>query len=266
MTMGQRIRQARLEAGLSQRQLAGQMMTRNMLSALEHDGANPSVGTLKYLSEKLCKPISYFLGEDFPEVREMELARRSYEAADYETCLEVLGGLGEPAFLPERKLLQSLCLLEMAEKARQAGKLPYSRQLLSQCRTAMGECPYLKAELERKWLIASALASGEKEMAAYGAKIPADDAAILLRCIGALERGDYRMAQCLLETADRKDSVHWHSLQAEVYFRQAEYGKAVQYYHKAESAAPEKYREKLEICYRELGDYKRAYEYACKQR
>ena len=36
MTMGQRILAARLAAGLSQRELAGEEITRNMLSSLDH--------------------------------------------------------------------------------------------------------------------------------------------------------------------------------------------------------------------------------------
>ena len=64
MTMGQRILAARLAAGLSQRELAGEEITRNMLSSLEHDTANPSVATLRYLAGRLGRPVSYFLGED----------------------------------------------------------------------------------------------------------------------------------------------------------------------------------------------------------
>ena len=59
MTLGQRIAQARQEAGLSQRQLAGDAITRNMLSCLEHDTAAPSLATLRYLSERLGKPVSW---------------------------------------------------------------------------------------------------------------------------------------------------------------------------------------------------------------
>ena len=36
MTIGQRLKQARLEAGLSQRQLCGDTITRNMLSLIEN--------------------------------------------------------------------------------------------------------------------------------------------------------------------------------------------------------------------------------------
>ena len=57
MTIGQRILTARQEAGLSQRQLAGESITRNMLSAIEHDKAKPSLDTLQYLSGVLGKPV-----------------------------------------------------------------------------------------------------------------------------------------------------------------------------------------------------------------
>ena len=39
--LGQRIRQARQEAGLSQRQLCGETITRNMLSQIESGKARP---------------------------------------------------------------------------------------------------------------------------------------------------------------------------------------------------------------------------------
>lgn len=41
MSLGERLRQARLEAGLSQRQLCGERITRNMLSQLESGAASP---------------------------------------------------------------------------------------------------------------------------------------------------------------------------------------------------------------------------------
>mgnify|MGYP002509001940 CR=1 FL=1 len=61
MTLGQKLRQAREEAGLSQRQPAGTEMTRDMLSQLEHDTARPSMRSLCYLAGRLGKSVSYFL-------------------------------------------------------------------------------------------------------------------------------------------------------------------------------------------------------------
>ena len=61
MEIGMRIKQARLEMGLSQRQLCGDVITRNMLSLIESGKAKPSMDTLSYLAEKLGKPMGYFL-------------------------------------------------------------------------------------------------------------------------------------------------------------------------------------------------------------
>ena len=61
MELGEKIRAARLGAGLSQRQLCGEEITRNMLSLIENGSARPSMKTLEYLARKLGKPLSYFL-------------------------------------------------------------------------------------------------------------------------------------------------------------------------------------------------------------
>ena len=46
MTLGQKLRQTRLSKGLSQSQVAGGCVTRNMLSQIENDQASPSMRTL----------------------------------------------------------------------------------------------------------------------------------------------------------------------------------------------------------------------------
>ena len=46
MSLGEKLRQARLEAGLSQRALCGEEITRNMLSRIENGAAQPSMRTL----------------------------------------------------------------------------------------------------------------------------------------------------------------------------------------------------------------------------
>ena len=47
MTLGEKIRQVRLERGLTQEQLAGDRITRNQLSQIENDLAQPSMRTLE---------------------------------------------------------------------------------------------------------------------------------------------------------------------------------------------------------------------------
>lgn len=61
MELGEKLKQARLAAGLSQRQLCGSEITRNMLSQIENGSARPSMATLRYLADRLEKPLSWFL-------------------------------------------------------------------------------------------------------------------------------------------------------------------------------------------------------------
>jgi transcriptional regulator with XRE-family HTH domain len=79
MQLSERIKQARLEMGLSQRQLCGQTITRNMLSLIESGKARPSMDTLAYFAKVLGKPMGYFLEEQAvtsPNQQVMEQAEK----------------------------------------------------------------------------------------------------------------------------------------------------------------------------------------------
>ena len=78
MELAQKLKQARLDAGLSQKAICGDRITRNMLSQIENGSARPSMETLRYLAGQLGKPISYFLEDDAvtsPNQTLMEQAR-----------------------------------------------------------------------------------------------------------------------------------------------------------------------------------------------
>ena len=81
MELGEKLLKARLEAGLSQRQLCGEVITRNMLSQIEHGTARPSMETLRYLASRLEKPISYFLEEGL-DTAPLEALRQLQKAED----------------------------------------------------------------------------------------------------------------------------------------------------------------------------------------
>lgn len=86
MELGERLRQARLEAGLSQRQLCGDAITRNMLSLIESGKASPSMATLQYLSARLGKSVGYFLEEKGEICRNaacMEAARNAFSQKNW---------------------------------------------------------------------------------------------------------------------------------------------------------------------------------------
>ena len=73
-----------------------------------------------------------------------------------------------------------------------------------------------------------------------------------------------RCAQLLLAAEDWS-SPEWNLLMGKLRMRQKAWLEAAECLQIAETAYPEAVA-LLEACFRELGDYKRAYEYACKQR
>lgn len=91
--IGQRIREARQRAGLTQQQLAGERYTKAYVSALETGIARPSMVALRYLSERLGLPASHFIDEAHPVWTRLEVDMRLAsgdwtEAADgYRTLL-----------------------------------------------------------------------------------------------------------------------------------------------------------------------------------
>lgn len=239
MTMGQRILAARLAAGLSQRELAGEEITRNMLSSLEHDAANPSVATLRYLSQRLGKPIGYFLGEDGPSQ-----AIAAFETGDYRRCRELLSG-------EERRWLEPIARLREADAAIEAGRIPYARELLDGLDGR--DCPLFGPESERKAAIL-------RNRCGNFVTIPEDDG-LLLKAESALASGHPQDAERYLAACDRREA-QWEYLMAQCRFRDGDYAAARDHYHRCEDRFD--VRARLEICYRELEDYKMAYFYAKK--
>ena len=89
MTLGQKLRELRLAQKLTQKELAGDFITRNMLSQIENDSATPSIKTIEYLAEKLKKPVSYFMDKEEKSHSHMiEELMEIYEEGKYMECLD----------------------------------------------------------------------------------------------------------------------------------------------------------------------------------
>lgn len=59
--LGRKIKEARLAKKMTQSDVAGDFITRNMLSQIESGAANPSLKTLEYLTSVLDIPIQTLL-------------------------------------------------------------------------------------------------------------------------------------------------------------------------------------------------------------
>ena len=269
MELGKRLKQARLEMGLSQRQLCGEKITRNMLSQIENGSARPSVPTLEYLAKKLNKPISYFLEDQAvtsPNQQVMALARQAFSNQNYGEIPALLEDYQAPdeVFDGEKYLLEALSKIPLARQAFDQGKTLYAKALLEQAKQA-GECtPYFTAATERQRILT--LYQLQPQLAAeLESLLPVDDREQLLRAEAALSAKEYARCGNILD-GSLSSSPRWQLLRGQAALGLKDYPKAIACFLRAEGAYPNQCAKALEFCYRETEDYKQAYYYACKQR
>ena len=264
MELGQKLKAARLEANLSQRQLCDGIVTRNMLSQIENGAAHPSMDTLRHFAARLGKSISYFLEDEAvtsPNQTVMESARKCFKSADFAAVLTGLEDYHspDPIFDEEFYLLLTLSSMALAKAAIAENRLPYAENLLEQAAEAGTHTAYFTPELERERLLLLAQTTAMVEL-------PADDRELLLRAEMALSKGDFGRCLQILDAAENQTAPKWQLLRGEACFSAGDYASAAQYLTLAEESYPNQTIPKLEICYRELKIYEKAYEYACKQR
>ena len=88
MNIGNKIRALRIQRGLTQKQLAGELITRNMLSQIENGTALPSIGSLLYIAERLDVSPAYFFDEsERPQGESESMLCSLYNEGEYEKCI-----------------------------------------------------------------------------------------------------------------------------------------------------------------------------------
>ena len=262
MELGEKLRRARQEAGLSQRQLCGDTITRNMLSQIEHGTARPSMETLRVLASRLGKPVGFFLDEDAvvsPNYDLMERARK----ADPVQSWQILKNFQQPdpVLEWEWKCRSFLAGLAAAQKALEDGKFLYAQQLLEE----VAEFDHGIRMLERQRLLLLAAIPGGDLLKSVE-KLPSLDEELLLRAEAALAGKNSDRVIDLLSAMEDRENPQRNLLLGQARMQQKKYRLAADCLQKAESAYPQRCIPLLEECFRELGDFKRAYIYACKRR
>lgn len=265
MDLGQALRQARLDSGMSQRELCGNKISRNMLSQIENGTAHPSMETLTYLAEKLGKPVGYFLDEPTPTSPNHALidqARAAFTAGNYGLTLSLLTQYqpDDPVFDWEYYLLEAQCCLELATTAIQKGHTAHAAQLLDRAALAGEQTPYYNDATRRQRLLLLCRVSKENS------PLPSDDDALLVRASIAISEGDARRALQYLDAAENKTATEWFFLRGKACLAIEKYADALPCLKAAEEYRPKECTTMLEQCYRELGDFKGAYFYSCKRK
>ena len=262
MELGQRLRQARQAAGLSQRQLCGDTITRNMLSQIENGTARPSMQTLEVLAERLGKPLSWFLDENTVLSGNTERIRQGRAAlAAGAPLLPILGDYAapDPVYDPEYRFLLWTGLLREAEAALETDRPIYARELLCRAEALEQEQPLAAfPELSARRLALLSRAEPIRRIS-----FPSLDTQLLLRAEAA---EDPARAAALLDACEDWESPRWNLLRGKCYVSAGCWAEAERCLHKAEAAFPKETAPLLERCCKEQGNFEGAYFYACRQR
>ena len=132
MIIGQKIKNLRIAKMLTQQELAGDSITRNMLSRIENGFAQPSLQTLMYISEKLGVPAGYLLAEEdedfsYKKLIGMPEVMRAFHAGEWQICMDLclsLGGVDD-----EINYILALCMYNCAKELFASGELRLSAQM-----------------------------------------------------------------------------------------------------------------------------------------
>lgn len=263
MELAQRIKTARLEAGYSQRQLCGDVITRNMLSLIESGKARPSMDTLRHFAQVLGKPMSYFLEEDAvtsPNQTIMQQAETAYASGDFSAVLPLLEQYRAPdaVFDQTRYLLEVLTCEALAERAISDGKKAYALNLLNRAETAAKKTAYAPDSGRRavlRWQAEPTSAASARLRMTEG---------LMLRADAAIQEKAYARAVRILDAAE-DTPPQWHLYRGIAALHLNDLQAAVSHLHAAEADYPAETVSLLEQAYLQMGDYRKAYEYAKKQ-
>lgn len=117
--LGKRIKEARMAKKMTQAEVVGSFITRNMLSQIESGTATPSVNTLEYLSRVLEVPMTYLMpaeadGECTDCAALLTYAKQLFFSGEYEQIIELKDSTG--TLEDEFNAIKAKAYLELAEK------------------------------------------------------------------------------------------------------------------------------------------------------
>jgi len=280
MNIGEKIRELRLAKLMTQSELVGSHMTRNMLSCIENGTANPSLSTILYIANRLNVPAGFLLAEEGDEIvyRKMNSfanIKSAYTAGDLRGCRSLcLSGCPEPD--DEISLLLADCDAGIAAEEFWHGRLRSScrffDEALSYAERTMLRTDHIEAQarvffgyMQR---ISATLYSDVLDEEKPIELVLATDFAVYTEALEALDGGERRPAERFLERFGETGFFGKH-LHARLYMEDGNHQDAKQLLQDL-LKGDEPLNEiglysvicELEICCRETEDYKGAYTYA----
>ena len=284
MNIGERIRELRISKLMTQADLAGDRITRNMLSCIENGSANPSLSTIIYIAGRLGVPAGFLLAEQGDEMAYRKMSnlsniKKAYTTGDVQSCRSLcLSGCPEPD--DEISLLLANCDAEIAAEEFWSGRLRSScrffDEALSYAEKTIYSTDAIEAEIRVYFRFMERISHTlYSDLLDEGKALSVKSNSIIsqyLDALDALDNGDVTVAEALINqlTQSGSNSFFEAHLQSKLLIVQKNYKQAYRALQQLlqDSGTPLNKIElytvlgDLEICCREDEDYKNAYRYA----
>lgn len=281
MTIGEKIKKIRTSKLMTQSELVGTEITRNMLSRIENGAANPSLETVRYIASRLNVSPGFLLAEDedekiylkFNEIRDI---KKAYMSEDYRICRDMCLN-AESADDDEVGMILAECNLAIAIEEFNGGNLRRACEYFDEALNGCGRTLYrtdsvvaVSAVYFRYMRRISPTVSSnvieETEANIYPALI--DDFCRYATVLDRQDRGD-GSEQPLLSELQQRESPYAVHLEVGELLKGGRYSEAYELLRGlllSDFPIPEPMLYfifcDLEICCRELQDFKGAYEYS----
>ena len=277
MTVGEKIKKLRTAKLMTQNELAGSEITRNMLSQIENGQATPSLTTIKYLASRLNVSAGYLLAEAADELlyqkyNEITGIKKTYLSGDYRICRDAC--LSSSCLDDDEvRLILSECCLGIGIEEFNLGNLRTSCEFLDEaienCSATIYNTVHVIAEATSYFRymrrISQTVGSGvidEYEVSVF----PALNEKFPLYAY-TLEEEERELTEAVMKDYDMDDDIYSLHLSARRLMRSRKFGNAyekLRHILVGQSAVPIPMLyfifSDLEICCKECGDYKGAYE------
>lgn len=284
MKIGEKIKNLRMSKMMTQAELVGDGITRNMLSRIENGTALPSLSTLIYIAGRLNVPAGYLIAEEdnelmYRKIGCMDNIRRAYSAGEYRLCRAICLRELEQTDDETALILAESCLA-VAKDEMFSGKLRAACAYLDEALMYASKTVYTTSHITSciavyfKYLgekISNTLYSmqdlpqdGCAPMLAFG-----DDFCRYICAVENIESGKNDLAEMISHTYSASAAYYTDCINACVLMSEKMYLDAARLFRSVLSSDDSignlllfDIMSRLEICTRETGDYKSAYELA----
>ncbi len=284
MKIGAKIKSVRKHKGMTQAELAGDYITRNMLSRIETDDAIPSIPTLMYLAEKLDVSPGYFLcdADDENNVDYIKLSiiadiRKAYIEKNYRACINICDDLD----YADNEIAYALakCCIKGAQEEYFHGRFMSASDFISHALKATAITIFDTSSIVATARLLSKLIDTVNNADIYPFNpddLISDASAeifIYFKILYLLYIGDRESADVLFSVHQNISVIYRMHIESYFLYTLEEYKSAADILeellltHEPQMSAYMLYKiyTELEICTKNTEDFKRAYEYAVKR-